>query len=57
MGFSFGRFSFGQGLFNLPPHSSGRAAVAFEKAQPVPQTDDFSLSDGVHDVHSGFCPM
>jgi hypothetical protein len=57
MGFSFGRFSFGQGLFNLPPNSRGRAAVAFEKAQPVPQTDDFSLSDGVHDVHSGFCPM
>jgi hypothetical protein len=36
MGFSFGRFSFGQGLFNLSANSRGRAAVAFEKAQPVP---------------------
>jgi hypothetical protein len=31
-------------------------AFSFEKAQAVPQADDFSLSVGVHDVHSGVLP-
>jgi len=54
--FSFGRLSFGQGLFNLPANSRGRVAFPFKKAQTIPQTDDFSLSVGVHDVHSGVLP-
>jgi hypothetical protein len=39
---------FGQGLFNLSAHSGHRPTVPFEKAKPVPQSDDLSLSGGVH---------
>jgi hypothetical protein len=41
-------FSFSQSRFNLPPHSRRRAAFLFQKPQPIPQPDDFSLFPGVH---------
>jgi len=49
--------SLGQCPFDLPENSNDRAAFPFEKSQSVPKTDDFSLSCGVHDVHSALKPM
>jgi hypothetical protein len=46
-------FPFGQRFFNLPPNGQGRAAFPFEKAQPIPQTNDFALFFGVHGVSLG----
>jgi hypothetical protein len=50
-------FPFGQGCFNLLANGRDRAALPFEQAEPVPQTNDFPLFFGIHDVHSGFRPM
>jgi hypothetical protein len=44
--------SLGERLFDLPANVSRRAALSLETAQPVPQTDDFLLSFGIH----GGCP-
>jgi hypothetical protein len=41
-----------QCLFDLLENSNDRAPFSFEKPQAVPKTYDFSLSCGVHDVHS-----
>jgi hypothetical protein len=40
--------SLGQGLFNLLENSRHRSALPFEEAQPVPKSDDFAFSLGVH---------
>jgi hypothetical protein len=50
------KFSFGQGLFNLPKNSGNRPPFPFEKPQAVPKADDFALFRGVHDGHSGAKP-
>ncbi|WGD51610.1 hypothetical protein QA641_40345 [Bradyrhizobium sp. CB1650] len=41
-------FSLGQGFLDLPENSLYRSAFSFEKAQAVPQPDDFAFSIGVH---------
>jgi hypothetical protein len=42
-------FLLSQGLLDLPENSGHRSA----EAQTVPKPEDFVLSIGVHDVHSG----
>jgi hypothetical protein len=41
-------FSFGQSPLKLPENSPHRAPFPFEKPQPVPKTNDVSLSCSVH---------
>jgi hypothetical protein len=51
------KFSFGQGLFNLPANSGSRPPFPFEKPQAVPKADDFALSRSVHNGHLGQSPV
>ena len=41
-------FSLGQSLLKLPENRTYGATFPFEKPQPVPKTDDLSLSRSVH---------
>jgi hypothetical protein len=47
------RLSLGQRPFDLPAQRRGRAALALQQAQAIPQTDDFSFSRSVHRVVPG----
>ncbi|KWV56377.1 hypothetical protein AS156_00110 [Bradyrhizobium macuxiense] len=38
----------GHGFLDLTDYSCDRAALSFERSEPIPQSDDFSLFLGVH---------
>jgi hypothetical protein len=46
-------FSLGQGLFYLPANVRERSAFPFEEPKLMPQSDDFALFCGIHDVQLG----
>jgi len=41
-------FAFSQCSLDLPANSSGRLPLPLQKAKPVPQSDDFAFSFGIH---------
>jgi hypothetical protein len=45
-------FSLGQSVFDLPDNICHRAAFPSETAQTVPKANDFSISRGIHGLHS-----